>query len=158
MTSDTFQLSEGCLWVEDVISLIPPDCDDALWPIYNAVRDCQISSALVLPNFGQFSVPLDRPTVVLLVDDPVALGPTAFDAGSVVRLLGEISAAVVISDSAQREAGYSSAVQPAVVLGHNVLVIYTGLKFESAWQLLINRVRPGLPMLVYSPEPLPGVH
>jgi hypothetical protein len=150
-------MNEGLLLVDHVIELLPPATDGVFRPVHDAVRHSDVSFAIILPNLGPFSLPLDKPTITSLIDIPSANGPAAFDEESVSRLLANISAAILISDRTQGN-GYSFAADVASMLRRHVAIVETGLKFEPVWTGLIERVRPGLPTLVYSPRPQGGIH
>ena len=126
-------------------------------PIFEAVRNYGVASALVLQNAGPFEFPWDRPTIVCIGDDMEhALGPTAFHPESVNVVLDKVSAVAIVACWADPRI-YKSAATNAVLLRQHVLIIETRERYEADWFNFVEARCPriGCLMGLVKPEATP---
>lgn len=107
-----------------------------------AVRDEGCAYIFVAQGRSRFSVPEDRPAIVLIGDDlHAALGPPGFHARSLKRYLARCRAAVIVSCEPLPSA-YHNAVSWAVLRREDVLIVETRPEKEADW---LDRVRAEAP-------------
>ena len=122
-----------------------------LAPLYAAARDHGCILAMVLQGAGRFDPPpAGRPAIIVIGDDlDQALGPAAFHAKSLRRLLKGVRLVAVVACEAVPEI-YTSAARHAVLLRQNVVIVETRPEQEIAWITLIRSIEPQAAVLVGS--------
>ncbi len=122
-----------------------------LAPLYEAARDFGCLLAMVPQGAGPFDAPpAGRPAIVIIGDDlDQALGPSAFHAKSLRRLLRGVRLAAVVACEPLPEI-YAEAARHAVVLRKNVVIVETRPEHEIAWFNLIKSIAPDAALVLGS--------
>ncbi len=124
-----------------------------LAPLYAAVRDHGCILAIVPQHAGPFDPPPDgRPAIIILGDDlEQALGPPAFHARSLRRLLRGVRMAAVVACEPLPEI-YAAAARHAVLLRRNVVIVETRPEQEIQWVEQIRSIAPDASFIIGSVE------
>jgi hypothetical protein len=120
-----------------------------LHPVLVAVRDYRVAMLFVPPGTETFTIPAKptRAAVVMVGDDmEQSVGPEGFHLPSVRRVIRACSAFTVIS-SEPTATLYALGTAPAVG-GQNVMIIETRIEHEFQWVALIQKLRPGRPLII----------
>lgn len=131
--------------IDAAIAAAPPH----LRPVLVAVRDYRVAMLFIPQGTEAFAIPAKsaRASVVLVGDDmEQSVGPGGFHLPSVRRVIRACSAFVVIS-SEPTAAIYAAGTAPAVG-GMNVMIIETRIAHEFQWVALIQKLRPGRPLII----------
>ncbi len=122
-----------------------------LSPLYQAVRDFGCALVIVTQGLEPFDlVTAGMPVILVLGDDlDEALGPAAFDAKSLRRLLKGVRLAAVVACEPLPEI-YASAARHAVLLRKDVVLVETQPEQEIAWVNLIKSIEPDTAFLLGS--------
>lgn len=131
--------------IDAAIAVAPPH----LHPVLLAVRDYRVAMLYVPQGTETFTIPAEatRATVVMVGDDmEQSVGPDGFHMPSVRRVIRACSAFTVIS-SEPTAAIYTLGTAPAVG-GKNAMIIETRIEHEFEWVSLIQKLRPGRPLII----------
>lgn len=122
----------------------------SLSPIYRAVRDegCTYIFAVQNGSLIAHARRLGGPRIILIGDDlHAALGPAAFPAPGLKRLVAGCRAAVLISSSAPDDV-YLEAASLAVLKRDNVVIVETRAEREAEWFEFLRDAQPDLGVLI----------
>jgi hypothetical protein len=126
-------------------------------PIALAIRH-GAGLAQVMQHEGSFRVPLDKPTMLIIGDDlHLALGPKAFNTGSLRRFVQRAGHAIVVSSWPDPRA-YAAAAYSAAVLREHAVLVETLPEFEQAWIDAITGINPKINMTIFAVKPEGGLH
>jgi hypothetical protein len=138
--------------LSEVIKRMPDGGVGYFKPILEAMYDCDIQVAAVPQNEGPFSLPFERPAVIIFQDSHgKSLGPTAFEASSIKAILNDVLGVIIVS-ALPTESIYLIAAHQPVKRGGNCLIIETTQRHEADWADWVHERRPHVPMLISMPE------
>ena len=129
-----------------------------LRPIFEACRDFGIAWATVPQAAGKFTIPTDRPAIVIVGDDMhEALGPAGFHRRSLRRFAATCEAAVIVSCAPDVRL-YEAAASMPVVARRNAVLIETRIEREAEWLGFLQDVNPTIRLLIGTVKPAGGLH
>ena len=118
-----------------------------------AVRDHGCRFMLAAQSSERFTVPQDRPAIVIIGDDlSAALGPAGFHAESLRSYLARCSGAVIVPRVPLPEA-YAHACDLAVRLRRDVVIIETRPEREAEWYGFLQAVHPTIQIALATMKP-----
>lgn len=130
----------------DVLARALARAPEHLQSPFRAVRDEGCGFIIVSQSRNAFTIPANRPYIVLIGDDlDAAMGPAGFHVASLRTAIAECYGAAVIASEPVVDL-YHEAASIAVLKRRNALIVETRPCQQKAWMDLIKEIQPNIGM------------